>query len=635
MSAEGKSVLSGPWASGVDSWSDSTMVADGYTRWNANVTTRGGCPRTRPGNNVFPISTIGKARGFTIFTPNSGIPHMIAAIGSQILKCPYPFTDGFTALPNLNFGGVGKVYFTKAVQNAITNTDGSRTIVDPLFVLMIYNGESRTAYWDGSTSRHLDPTKQPNGPSETPVFERAEWSGGRFWGSYGNRVRASDLADPLHFTEEDFAAESGVLTFPDNVTAMTRTADFKNLLVYTNDTTSSVQTNITDRPSWEVTPGFQTEIFPNLGCAAGKSPTTQYGITWWYAQGGLIGLDQALQTYRSSRLHFQDQAMNWSKTNLSPDISGICMGTFENYLLISAPSGDIYNAHTWILDESWQLEQSPSDFYAAIKSPKWDGIWTGLRPVEFCTATINGKSRCFCLSQDYAPNGSTQIQNNVWELFNSPRLDVGVDQNGNKVQKKISCSVETKVLGGSPEYKDFRYIEVDCEDIEGVVDVTVSFAPIRGGYKQVQSKQFVASQWNVVNGQTTISVDTFQWNSYRSQDRILRSEDDHGKNDSTDKDYEGVESTFPRQTDMGFSVLVQWTGSMSVRRIKLVLDDQIQPKEGETATDETTDRHVQMSGFQEVDQTSPPTNIDGLDLTSSFVTTNNRRWVESGYSSLS
>jgi hypothetical protein len=630
-----KDIVAGPWTSGVDSWSDAVSVSDNYTRWNVNVTTRGGCPRTRPGMSVIPVSTIGAARGMTVFTPNSGIAHLVVAIGTQILICPYPFTGPFVAIPTLNFGGQGQVYFTKAVQNTTQAADGTLTAIDPLLILMMCDGQTRSAYWDGTVARHLDPTKSPKGPNETPTFERMEWSGNRLWGSLGKRLRASDLGNPLKFTEENILAESGALTAPGDITAMTRTADFNNLIVYTYENMTKVQTNILDRTQWALTPGFQAEVFPGIGCAAAKSPNNQYGMTWWYSNYGLASLDQAIQTYRSSRMHAQDQSMSWSKTNLSPDISGICTGVFENYYIVSVPSGDRFNAHTWVMDQSWQQEQSISDYYASIRSPKWDGIWKGVRPVQIVTATIHGRQRCFCLSQDYPPTGSTQIQNNVWEMFTPARLDVGLDMNGNKVQKRISCSVETKVLAQGPEYKDFRYIEVYCADIEGVVDLTISYAPLRGGFKQVQTKHIVASQWSVVAGTTTIFVDTFNWMSYRPQSRVIRSQDDQGGNDAADINFEGVEATYPRQTDEGFSVLLQWTGNMSIRGVRLTVDDQIQEREGHVESDELTDRHVQMSGFQEIDSTTPSTVVDGLGLKSEFVSSNTRIWVDADYSSMS
>jgi hypothetical protein len=633
MSAPGNTVSSGPWSTGCDSFSDATLVSESSFRWSVNAVSRGGLPRTRPGLNCFPVSTLGQPRGIEVFTDQRGITHIVIAIGSQILFSSYPFTSGFNAIPGLLFATTSPIIFKKAIQNVTEATDGTLTLINPLPVLMISDGETRTAYWDGLNARHLDPTKAPNGPSETPVFEWMEFTGNRLWGSDGSRLRASNLANPLKFTEEDILSEGGALGFPGMITGLGQTADFKNLLVFTDQTTSSVQSNILDRTQWQLTPGFQTVIFPDIGCAAGKSITTQNGITFWYSHGGIIGLDQAILTYRTGRIHFQDQAMNWSKSNLSPNISGICVGTFENYLMMSVPSGDIWNAHTWIMDQAWAREEAVSDVYASIKGPTWNSVWTGIRPVEWVTAVVNGISRCFVLSYDYPPTGSNTPQNNVWEAFAKERIDVGLNNSAQLIQKPIQSSLETRVLGTDANYKDFRYIEIDCEDISGVVDISISFAPLRGGYKEVSTKQIVASQWTVVNGQTTIAVDTFLFNSYRSQSRILRTASD--QQETSDASYTGVESNYPRQTDHGFSVLIQWTGKMSVRAVRLTTDSALQEAEGHCEVSELTDRHVQNSGLQAIESTTPPNLVDGLDMTSAFVGSNTRTWIENLYSSMS
>lgn len=634
--ASGMKVLqSGAWSTGVDSWSEASSVAESSTRWNVNTVGRGGSPRTRPGFNCIPVSTIGTPRGLTVFTPASGIPHLVIAIGSQVLINPYPFTGNFTSLSGISFSTNGPVIFKSAVQNVTEADDGTLTLITPKQVLMMADGQTRTAYWDGTISRHLDPTKEPSGPSETPPSLWMEWSGNRLWTSDGARVRASNLANPLKFTEEDVLEEGGSLTFPDQITGMGQTPDFKSLLVFTDQTTSSVQSNILDRTQWGQTPGFQTVVFPNIGCAAGKSIVVQYGVTWWFSHGGLIGLDQSIQTYRTSRIHFQDQAMNWSKINISQGcVPNICGGTFENYLFYSVPSGDIYNAHTWVMDESWGLESAIDDVYSAVKPPRWDGLWTGIRPAEWITATVKGKQRCFCLSYDYPPTGSNIFQNNVWEAFINTRIDCGRDFNGVVAYKSISSSVETRLLGNDGTYKKFRFIELDIQDISGVVNLTVSYAGKRGGYKNVLEKQIVASEWDVVNGQTTIAVDTFSFDSFRAQTRTVRTNSD--QNQGSDDNYAGVENKYNRQNDYAFSALIQWTGQMSVRAIRLFTDAETQDVEGTCEPDELTDRHVRMDGLQFVDSppTTPPSVVDGLQLQSDFVSSNTRVWVEVPYVSL-
>lgn len=794
------SAPSGPWTSGCDSYSDATQVADTAYRWGVNIVSKGGIPRTRPGFNCIPTGLTGIARGMTIFTPKDGIPHIVIAVESKIYTLEYPFDGSFSQITGLAFDTTGPIVFCSAIQNVTEAADGTLTLISPIPILMIGDGETRTGYWDGLNARHLDPTKAPNGPSETPPMLWMQYSGNRLWGCAKNSplLRASNIVNPLKFTEEDVLTEGGSLTLPANITGLGQAPDFQSLIVFTDQTTSRVQSSILQRELWQTTNGFQTMLLPGIGCASGKSITIQYGITWWYSHGGLIGLDQAVQTYRTSRIHFQDQSMNWSKSNLSPDITGICVGTYGNYLSVSVPSGDLYNAHSWILDQSWALDQSISDAYAAIRSPSWNGIFTGIRPVEWANASINGINRCFALSMDYLPSnsadnttgvsnganvrvsvpvpisnapgypvgtttmnldsdfarvgqtftvvgeigslvhtitaaastsitftpalispvvdqqlivvvqifqvsrvggggyegGTTQIglsgtgvidngqtftidgeagqpihtvthhteivvgMNpprtsgitftndpiafrplagiNVWEIFTKAHVDVGPDSSDAIRHKRIGCSLETKVLGKDDNYKDFRYVEIDCEDVSGTVDVTVSFAPLRGGYKSVLTKTIQSSQWNVVNGTTVIAIDTFQWNSYRLQSRVIRGESNQEK--SIDSGFEGVESEFTRATDRGFSILVEWIGKMSIRNIRMSADPLPQNVEGFVEKIEDTDRRVQMSGAQSLETTTPPTpdqiGIDGDFLISSYSGPTSRRWTETLYQSL-
>src|ERR1700738_1579229 len=129
MSAEGKSAVSQKWTTGVNSYSDATSVADTSYRWGVNIVSRGGVPRTRPGFNCHQTGAAGIPKGMTIFTPSSGIPYKVVSVGSQILVSPYPFTSGFTALPNLSFPSTNTVKFKLVIQSFTPNADGTLTVL--------------------------------------------------------------------------------------------------------------------------------------------------------------------------------------------------------------------------------------------------------------------------------------------------------------------------------------------------------------------------------------------------------------------------------------------------------------------------------------------------------------------------
>ena len=645
----------GPWPKGADSWLEPTQVQKGFYRWGVNIVNRGGIVRSRPGDSVIPVTVappaplIGQPRGLIVFMGRDGTINLVVAIGSQILYTPYPFTAPFTALSALTFGGTGPVVFTKCVVSVVEASDGTLTNIDPYNILMIQDGVSRAGMWDGLTARHLNPVKKAGGgPSETPTGLWSAWSGNRYWVSDGMKVRASNLLNPIKFTEEDVLAGGGFLQFPGMVTGMHNTWDFNELLVFTHSTTSTLLSALLDRTAWAQTTGFQKVIFEGIGCVGGNAIATQWGIVWWYSHAGLIGHDAGLRAYQSSKVTYRDREMAWSKGNISQNFtSGIAMGAFENLLFVSVPSGDKFNNHTWVMDEA------PLDvltYWGYFGVPAWAGVWEGIRPVQWFTVPVQGKERCFCLSQDYpqAPdlnNGDPSVlRNNVWEKVVGERLDNTVDRNLNPVVQRITSSLETKLLGYDGQYKFFRFAEIYLDNVEGEVDLTASYAPRRGGYKQVLQKHIVSSDWALQNPNTQITVNTFVFDASRPQSRVVRTISDAktytGPNTGDDS-YQNVQTSanapFPRQKDYAFSILLQWTGRLSISSVRAYFDPEEQETEGISELNESTDRTLDMAGVGSIGTTLTPYVVDPLamDFQSNAMTGTEPIWIDPQYQSLS
>ena len=651
----------GPWAKGCDSWLEPTQVQKGFYRWGINIVNRGGTVRTRPGFSVVPaviadpahpanppVPLIGQPRGLTVFTDTAGIVNLVIAIGTSIYYTPYPFTAAFTQITPLTFAGSGPVVFTKCITGVTEAADGTITDIDPLNTLIIQDGSSRAGVWySGATNaRHLDPTKKDSGgPSETPVGLWSAWSGNRYWVSDGMKVRASNLLNPIKFTEEDVLEEGGFLQFPGTVTGMHNTWDFTELLVFTNNTTSTLLSSLLDRTAWAQTTGFQKVMFEGIGCVGGNAIATQWGIVWWYSHAGLIGLDAGLRAYQSSKVTYRDREMAWSKVNISPNFtSNICMGAFENLLLVSVPSGHRFNAHTWCMDEA------PLDvltYWGYFGLPSWSGVWEGVRPVVWFTAPVLGEERIFCLSQDYAsPEDNNQppvLKNNVWEATTGTRLDKTLDVNGNPAVQRIVCSLESKLVGYDGQYKWFRFAEIYLDNIEGEVDLTVSYAPRRGGYKVVLQKHIVSSDWLLQNPNTQIPVGTFIFDAMRPQSRVVRTISEaktYTTPNSGDDVYQAALTSanvpMPRQKDYAFSILLQWTGRLSVSSIRAYFDPEEQETEGIAEVNEGTDRSVDLDGKNVIGPALTPYIIDPLamDFHSSIMTGTAPMWKDFQYNSI-
>lgn len=537
---------------------------------------------------------------------NDGTYSIISSIGNKTARFLYGGTHSVTQASEtgtltipipLTFDrqDYPPVFFETTIKNVTEDADGNLTVIDPYPILMMGTGFHRQAMWDGKIARRL-------GPEEAFMGKSMKWIGGRLWTASGKLLHAGNLLDPLSTTEESLVADGGYFSFPSDITGLGATPDQKSLLVFTDYTTYAIQAGITDRTQWRQTIDFQKVILPGIGCAAPKSPVNQFGVSWWYSHGGLIGLDSALQTYHTSKVHYEDSQMARSSSTLSPDISKICCGVFDNYLLVSVPSQDRHNAHTWVLDQS-VLQTNESNYPEA-----WSGIYTGIRPVEWASGIVEGVSRIYALSRDYYDSTYVDYSTRpwlhkvgVWEAFVGARMDIP-----NSGAKRIPCSFETKMLGlDDGGLKDFLFAELDLAEIEGIVDLQVHYAGRRGGYTQILRKTLTAASgsvgWPFYYGPTDIAspVPTIEEDStiqfFRPQTRMVRTNQVSGGRQSTN-DSGAAESIYNQNVDRSFSLLVKWTGKMTILGVRIFTQAHEEPTAGECNSDETDNDAVTMQG---------------------------------------
>lgn len=427
--------------------------------WGINIINKGGDIDTRPGYQTMYRLPDGRAQGFTAFTPTGGQASLVAAVNGLIYVSQFPFED-YMQLPNIQFDpNVDFIAFKEAIQAK----DGS-TIIDPKAVLIMQDGRGKPAYWDGTVSRHLNPGAPSN---ETVQGLWMEWIGNRLWVARGREFFASDIFDPLHFTENTYLSIGGSLQAMDGdvITMMARTADSRSLLVFTIHNTTIVQAGITDRSLWPTTPNFITLQFPGVGSAAGKSGFYHNGELWWYSVEGSRRFTQVGATLFNSRNGVASIEMKRSFSNISQQVQNrVCGFSFNTFLGHSVPSGDVFNRHTWVLDTSTNSQLSSEGPFA------WQGVWMGTRPVEWVTLNINGGDRCFYLSQD-----TCGVR--VWEAFIPERLDNG---------GRIFCSVEFPGLlfNEKISFKQHLYNEFWLTNMAGHVDITADYRGDAGCWKE-------------------------------------------------------------------------------------------------------------------------------------------------------
>jgi hypothetical protein len=435
---------------------------------------------------------------------------------------------------------------------------------------MMQDGCTRAASWDGGQATHINPTISgqeftKEGLDGTVIGTWMAWAGNRLWVARDNEIFAGDFGNPLKFTETQYIAEGRAFYMPEEVTGMgvpSQAADRSPLIVFGQTTNTQIRSDIQDRSKWLDTPNFQVEN-NTIGCIAGKSITNSYGQMWWYSLSGWTSYNNTMQTLNDSKFRYMDNEMGVSKSNISPTTDCICAASFENYLLVSVPSGNLGNRHTWVYDQQTNSSGKAS----------WNGYWTGIRPVEWWSGSIDGVERIFCLSQDY------DGVNRVWEAFDPSRTDNGAP---------ITCFAETKQHNfGNSGWKTSKYTKIHLDEVLGDLDFAAYTAGRKGGYKKVLDKRMIAS-CGPFSSDGTYCAETDQYQSWKPQSRVIKTQ----TNDREDDDCNecGVESEMPNHIDTSFGNLFLWSGRAAVRMYQILAMDANTEREdwqGKCEQDET------------------------------------------------
>ena len=238
-----------------------------------------------------------------------------------------------------------------------------------------------------------------------------------------------------------------------------------------------------------------------------------------------------------------------SKRRLSPNPKGICSTAYENLLLISVPSGEMFhNNHTWVYD------QSPVGQAGNGSGGVWSSVWTGIRPFKWDTAIIGGKQRCFCAAYDQTSKNDTKIH--FWEAFDDSRED---NEGG-----RILCSMETGAYQWPNKVK-FKYAEIEVVEIYGKVDLKVYMSTQRGQWIEVLSTVLNAEKGSIGSAdQEFIEADSII-QEYKTQTRILRTKDFNNQGISC-----SAESSDAAGIDTAHSLLFEWRGRMGIHKITII-----------------------------------------------------------------
>lgn len=522
--------------------------------WGINVVNKGGILDTRPGYiSMFRLPD-GRAQGMTAFTPTGGNLSLVMAVNGLIYTSQYPFTT-YTQLPGIKFDpDVDHIAFKEALQAKDLNN-----IIEPKSVLIMQDGKSKPAYWDGAVSRHLNPG---TGANETVQGLWMEWIGNRLWVARGRQLFASDIFDPLHFTENTYLDIGGSLNAMDGdvITALARTADNRSLLVFTIHNTTIVKAGITDRNAWKTTPDFISLNFPGVGAAAGKSIFYHNGELWWWSVEGARRYAQVGASIFSSRNSVSSIEMRRSFDNISKPVqSRVCGFSIGSFLGYSVPSGDVFNRHTWVLDTSTNSQITSESPFA------WQGIWMGTRPVEWVTANVNGMDRAFYISQD-----TCGIR--VWEAFQPNRLDNGA---------RIFCSIEFPAVDFNEvtSFKKFLYSEYHLTRVVGTVTLTSDYKGEWGCWKRIADLSLCAK-------------DCFEALTCTGPLETIMEQNRYFKTQEASHVCQSKEGTFAEDIGVSFQNRIRWYGRNAIRAFKTSANQFQESSTGSCAKSDATCREL-------------------------------------------
>ena len=578
---------------GAKSDGDPGQLPLGYYFAGLNIINQGGLLSCRPGYDCVMTFPEGNLQGGAFFRPKVGLEQVLVAVDGKIFVAEYPFTD-FRQITELQFSPSAKqLYFEQTEQSAErrTNDLGSAiNLIAPRQVMMIQDGaETAPGYYDGSKAGHIRDL-----PFETPAGSAMKWIGDRLWVAIGSYVRASDISNPFSFREELYLGGAQALTFPGEVTGLAAAPGLENpqLIVFTEHNASLVKSYLRSRASWETEPNFQTEVFA-VGCSSHRSITGHMGQLSWFAPSGLVFFDSAVISKQSARLPYRDGEMAHSKTQLHSDLSLVAGGAFGNYLMMSVPASDIYNQHTWVLNNA-SMESLKDD-----SGPSWCGVWTGTRPVQWLTGVVAGAERCYHLSKD--ADGS----NRLWRCFNPNRLDNGCPITwASELRGYFGAASGVQKPAGAKAR--FRYAKLQFTGIDESLDVGVYFAGgLRGAYKQILSNTIHVQRGSLQSG-TPVSGSTKMF-GFKSQTREITTVD------VNDAEVEGsdscpVESQDAENIDSSFQILVVGHGPATLKEIRVFADPKSDSETGDPATacgEESGFKAVRFDGVASQAETLP------------------------------
>lgn len=627
---------------GVDSYVHPMYLKPTQIRWLVNGVTSGGMIQTRPGYKTRFTFDISEGTQFYDWWTNAGEPiihpQMMTEFkpsGDGALQLVFAVSgglwyalinpDGSLQSPHLIPGAsflynASQLFSVKCVQTTTIYNGAYANNITPRNLLIIQDGSNRAVIWDGLLATTMNPAKKvvvasdgstiyPDSWNQTRIGFYMSWSGNRLWVFNGTIGYASDLGDPTHFTEELRLDSLQFFVFPTPVSGCsdrgTSGTNRSQVVVFTQNKTYTLWSGSQQRfpdangnGGWVNTQDFQALIFSAVGCVAGKSVIVHRGLLYWQSEDGIVVFDSSGTVYSTQNLPPIDYEETYSKRRIPQNPGVTCAGIRSSYVFFSVPvgkatNGRSYNYHTQVLDRQTSIVKAVGNNGPfSYGTTGWQGVWTGIRPVEWATCDVNGLSRTYAFSMD--SDGVPRI----WEAFQGNRADNG---------KQISWEIETRthaVQATVFDFAVFRFFKLLLDQISGNLSISGQWRGLRGQYHDLLSTNVTVTPGSIftpVDPYQNVNYDT-PVKSFRFQGREITSPD---ANMGTPEYCQsaGVESPIADGTDRAFSLRLGFVGRAALVAYRIACDARPQGIQGEVISNE--------SGFNIVPESGCPEHIDG------------------------
>jgi hypothetical protein len=594
-------IVDGQWSGGVDSLLYPTDLLPSTYSWGVNVINRGGVVQTRPGKRRV-VSFCGHvAQGHHWCRTLDDRNYELVAIDGNVYYAPFPFTK-WTLVAGVQFNSnAERIYFCTGEQAIKYNPDNTIALLpNPVNIVTMQDGTSTPCYWnamDFSSGQITTSTVTGNPLSPMRIGTLMVWQDNRLWLVVDNLIYASDLLYPQSFQENTYLAEQTGFRFPRSVVAM-RPAPVQGLLVETDSSMHTLMSYIQDRPQWQTTQGFQSDVNLEIGVISPWAIEYLHGMAWQFTARGIISYDRALTQNLTTVILTADGEMQRSKNLMAPNVSSAAIGVWENVLMVAVPASCVKNRHTWIMDAGIAEKLNNTSGLC------WTGIWTGTYPVQFTSPIVDGTQHNYELSYSAGflalnqgdspspqPETNLPLQANIhlWENFIPNQLD--------GVESPIYCSVETRAYTlTTDDYYRFVFAEFMIVNLKGIVPVQVYVTGLAGNYQPLFSTTLRADigPWGNPDHETTLYYvalgQTTLFENYRRQVRHLRTQE-FVVHESSD----GAACTEIQRmdgVDKAFQLMIQWQGRMGIRQLKFFYDRQLQSPQGQCPVDESQTPHI-------------------------------------------